>query len=159
MLTSITHKGPPLGNQYYCATWDWLGKLFYLKGPTFECIISQFIRCLPSFAYHKFVENYVYAFTISKVHSLHSLFSNFLSAWYATDVIFQMAFRPSGNKQEGRRYFSIKHRSYGFKTEASVLSNGLAVGCSSNSPGSTADFDMYCASKKLASCTAGKPVT
>lgn len=32
-------------------SWDWLGEMFNITGPTFERTITQFIRCLSSFSY------------------------------------------------------------------------------------------------------------
>ena len=54
-------------------------------------------------------------------------FKSFPKALHATDVTFQQAFRPSGSIEEGKRYFSSKHKLYGYKVDVSVLPNGLAL--------------------------------
>jgi len=58
------------------------------------------------------------------------------------DVTFQQANRPSGNMQEGKKYFSGKHHLYGYKFELSVRPNGLASAYSQHHPGSVADITI-----------------
>jgi len=53
-----------------------------------------------------------------------------------------MANRPSGNLQEGKRYFSGKHELYGFKQEVLVLPTGLAINLTKHHPGSVADIEI-----------------
>lgn len=52
-------------------------------------------------------------------------FGNYPTAHYATDVTFQQANCPSVNIQEEKKYYSGKHKLYGFKVEVSVLANSL----------------------------------
>lgn len=80
------------------------------------------------------------------MHSLQSTnrqFSHYPCARYATDVTFQLANRPSGNMQEGKVYYSGKHKAYGYKTEVSVLPTGQAIGCTRHYPGSKLDIDIF----------------
>ena len=55
---------------------------------------------------------------------------------------FQQSFRPSGTLEEVKKYFSGKHKLYGFKVEVSVLPNGLAISASVYYPGSVADIEI-----------------
>ena len=64
-------------------------------------------------------------------------------ALYAADVTFQPSFRPSENMEEGNKYFSGKHKQYGYKVEVSVLPNGLALCCSEHEPGSVFDLTLF----------------
>lgn len=74
-------------------------------------------------------------------------FSNFKYARYATDVTFHQTNRPTGNMQEGKEYYSGKHKLYGYKTEVSVLPNGQAIGCTKPYPGSVSDIDIFFANE------------
>ena len=60
----------------------------------------------------------------------------------AVDVTFQQFNRPSRNMQEGKRYFSGKHRIYGYKVEVAVRANGLASAYSKHYPGSVSDIGI-----------------
>lgn len=55
------------------------------------------------------------------------------------DVIFQTSNRPKGTLPDGKDYWSEKHRSYGYKVEASVRPNGLASDFSFHDPASESD--------------------
>ena len=70
-------------------------------------------------------------------------FSNYPCALYATDVTFQQANRPTGTIEEGKAYYSGKHKLYGLKVEVSVLPVGLAINCTRSYPGSYADIDIF----------------
>ena len=72
-----------------------------------------------------------------------TLFSHYLRARYATDVTFQQSNRPGGNLQEAKKYFSGKHKLYGYKLEVSVMPNELAAMCSRDYPGSVSDIDIF----------------
>lgn len=65
------------------------------------------------------------------------------SALYATDVKFHHSNRPHGSHYESKLYFSGRHRLYGYKTEFSVSSNGLAVLISPHFPGSKSDLTIF----------------
>lgn len=47
------------------------------------------------------------------------------------------------NMQEVKRYFSRKHKLYGYKIEASILPNGLCTGLTPHYPGSTSDLEFF----------------
>lgn len=70
-------------------------------------------------------------------------FKHFPFSRYATVVTFQEYNRPNGNLQEVKKYFSGKHKLYGYKLEVFVLPNGLAIGCSTHYPGSVAEVDSF----------------
>ena len=64
-------------------------------------------------------------------------------ARYATHVTFHQSNRPRGNHEEAKGHFSGKHKMYGYKTEVSVLPNGLEIGASRHFMGSVADVDIF----------------
>ena len=69
-------------------------------------------------------------------------FGHFAFARYTTYVIFQQSNRPVGTMQEGKHYYSRKHKLCGLKTEVSVLPTGLAIGCSTHYGGSVEDIEI-----------------
>ena len=123
--------------------WEFLGKLFNIKGPTFERLVTSFLKMLADYAYDVYVDGAAEQFTMAEAIREKATFRTYGMARYATDVTFQQTNRLRGNIQESKAYFSEKHKLYGFKTEVSVLANGLAVGCSRHYTGSTADIDIF----------------
>ncbi len=83
-------------------TWDLLGGAFKIKGPTFEKMITGYIKKLSPFLYRKLVDSNADHLSIS----CGTQFVHFPSALYATDVTFQHANRPSGNTAEGKIYYT-----------------------------------------------------
>eukprot|EP00171_Calliarthron_tuberculosum_P022852 IDg22852t1 len=69
-------------------------------------------------------------------------FKNYKYAVEAIDVTFQQTNRPFGNMAEGKKYFSGKHKLYGYKVEVSVRPNGLAAAYSKHYPGSVSDITI-----------------
>lgn len=132
-MTVLKHSGQ----------WDFLAKVFNVKGPTFERLVIGFIKMLSDFAYAAYVEQAAEQFDMTTLLREKSKFNTFGMARYATDVTFQQSQRPRGNMEEGKSYYSGKHKLYGYKTEVSVLPNGLALGCSDHFVGSTADIDIF----------------
>jgi len=128
--------------------WDFLGRLFRIKGPTFERMIIKFLKLFSDFVFDELVEKVSEFWSMERCKEEGKLFRNFPYARYATDATFQQTNRPSGTMHEGKVYCSGKHKLYAYKFEVSVLSNGLAVGCSKHYPGSVADIDIL--SKNLA---------
>ena len=55
----------------------------------------------------------------------------------------QHANRPCGNIDDAKPYDSAKDKLYGFKTEASVLPNGIAVHITAHCPGATSDLEVF----------------
>ena len=132
LLTELKH-----GRQ-----WDYLRRLFGVSGPTFERTVMTFIDVVNEELYESLVLNLGESWTIMRMIQMHQTFKTFKFCRYATNVTFQQAYRPSGTMEEGKRYFSGKHKLYGYKVEVSVLPNGLAIGCSDHYPGSVADIDI-----------------
>lgn len=122
--------------------WDWLSKMFGMKGPTFERLILNFMGIITPKLKYLYVQKWGEACTVHNVSKHGRLFKNFPCARYATDVTFQLAYRPSGSIQEGTVYFSGKHKNYGYKVEVSVTSTGVALGCTKHYPGSVSDLDI-----------------
>ena len=79
---------------------------------------------------------------MSELQENSKLFKNFPFCLEAVDVTFQQANRPSGNMQEGKVYFSGKHRLYGYKVEVAVRPSGIASDFSRHCPGSSSDVSI-----------------
>lgn len=60
----------------------------------------------------------------------------FQYARFGTDDTLQNINIPLANHQEGKAYFSGKHRFYGYKVEASVFTDWIAAFCSEHYSGS-----------------------
>ena len=69
-------------------------------------------------------------------------FEKFPYALYAHDVKFQVAYRPGGRFDEQKRYFSGKHKLYGYKIDCSVVPPGVAVHVSKHYTGSISDLSI-----------------
>ena len=124
-------------------------EMFGLKGPSFEKLIMKFVDLLWLPVYEQYVEHHAAKWTMTAVSDVGRLFRHFPVARYATDVTFQPSYRPSGSMQEGKKYYSGKHKQYGYKMEVSVLPNGMAiqwhsqVGCSKHEPVSVSDLTLF----------------
>jgi len=113
MLTTLKHAGQ-------C---EFLGHLFGIKGPTFERLINKVISMLRGPLYESLVARNSTVYPMEKMLEEQCNFKHFRFARCAIDVTFQQAYRPNGSMQEGKVYFSGKHKLYGFQMEASVLPN------------------------------------
>ena len=122
--------------------WDVLARVFKLKGPTFERMVTKFVALISDHLFALLVTDIRREFTMKNLDNTHARFSNFPEALYAVDVTFQQSFRPSGQLAEGKLFFSGKHKLYGVKVEVGVLPNGLAISCSGHYPGSVSDFEI-----------------
>ena len=98
------------------------------------------IRSISVHAYRRFVQQYASRFTMERLIADKTMFKTYKMCRYATDVTFQQTFRPGGTLAESKKYFSGKHKLYGFKVEASVLPNGMALHVSKHYLGSVADM-------------------
>lgn len=132
-LTVLKHGG----------TWDILAQPFKIKPATFERMISRFLPIICSKLHKLFVSDVATHYTLDELDTQKKTFKNFPFAVEAVDVTFQQSNRPSGNMQEGKRYFSGKHKLYGYKMELTVRSNGLASSYSRHYPGSVSDFNIF----------------
>ena len=103
----------------------------------------KFVDIISYPVFHHYVEYKGKKWKMAVMESKKVGFKNYPVARYATDVTFQQSFRPSGSVEEGKLYYSGKHKLYGYKTEVSVLPNGLALGCSVHEPGSVSDLKMF----------------
>ena len=116
-------------------TWDFLARMFGQKTSAFERMILRFIKMLSEAVYEHYVNNQTKRWSMKELHANGHILKNYPMARYATDVTFQPSFRPSGSIEEGKRYYSRKHKLYGYKVEASVTLNGFALGSSMHKPG------------------------
>jgi len=132
LLTTMKHAG----------SWDALGQMFAIRGPTFERVIIKFLNIISPHLYEKFVESVQAKYTWKKIYNDKTHFKHFNFAVDAVDVTFQQANRPLGNHTEAKVYYSGKHHLYGYKLEVSVRPNGLASDCSEHYPGSVTDISI-----------------
>lgn len=93
-------------------------------------------------AYDIWVDTVSSEYRMPKLCDDGTLFKDFEYAIEAIDVTFQQSNRPSGNIQEGKLYFSGKHKLYGFKVEVAVKPNGLASNASRHYAGSVSDISI-----------------
>ena len=133
LLSTLKHAG----------TWDFNGKMFGVKGPTFERMIIGFVGKIVHVLYKTVVLQWEERYTMERLVKEKSTFKHYKFALYVTDVTFQNANRPSGNHEEAKGHFTNKHTLYGYKSEVSVLPNGIAIGCTAHQPGSVSDLDIY----------------
>jgi len=123
-------------------TWAFMAGYFKLKGPTFQRMITNFMKVIEPFAYELFVEKVAHKYTMKKLIEDNTVFQFHPYAIEAIDVKFQPANRPKGSLAEGKDYWSEKHRSYGYKVEVSVRPNGMASDFSYHHGGSESDFSI-----------------
>lgn len=131
-LTVCTHSGQ----------WDFLDKMFNIKGPTFERLIMNFIKLLSDYAYNVYVVAAADSFDMTTFFRNKSVFRTYGTARYAAVVTFRQTDRPRGNMEEAKPYYSCKQKLCEYNTEVSVLPNGLAIVCSNHYVGSTKDVDI-----------------
>ena len=124
------------------SAWDQVGLMFQVKAPTFIRLIHGFMDKIYEFCIDRFVTRYDERFSMNELNERGKLFKSFPFCLEAIDVIFQQANRPSGNMQEGKLYFSGKHKLYGYKAEVAVRPNGLASAFSKHYPGSVSDITI-----------------
>ena len=124
-------------------TWDFLARVFQIKPLKFESLITKFDLLFSEEIFDKLVLSASVSYPMDKLMASNKCFKQYPCARYAVDVTFQQYNRPSGSLQEGKKYFSGKHKLYGYKMEVSVLPIGIAVHCNSHYPGSVADIDIF----------------
>ena len=124
-------------------TWDFLARVLSIKAPIFERVVLRFVTLFSETIYDKFVLSGLLTFDMASLQNSGRCFKNYPCARYATDVTFQQAYRPSGAMEEGKKFYSGKHKLYGYKVEVSVLPIGIAVDCTDHYPGSIADIDIF----------------
>ncbi len=123
-------------------SWDALGTIFCIKGPTFMRLITQCVSKIVPLSVERFVKKYDQKMTMQYLNEKGQLFINHPYALEAIDVTFQQSNRPSGNMQEGKNFFSGKHKLYGYKVEVAVRPNGFATAFSAHFLGSTSDLTI-----------------
>ena len=120
-----------------------MGGMFRIKGPVFQRLMKTFLLIVSAILYERQVTDRAGVITMKTLSAKGKKFKSHPYAMYATDVTFQQTNRPAGNHQESKRYFSAKHKLYGYTVEVSVLPNGLALGSSLHWPGSASDITIF----------------
>lgn len=133
LLTVMKHGG----------NWDFLAEMFKMKGPTFERMIVKFLETISQKYYDDCMREVLKRYTMESMVDRQKTFKNYPYCRYAVDVTFQQSNRPSGTMEEGKLYYSGKHKLYGLKVEVAVLPNGMACWASKHYGGSVADIEIF----------------
>ncbi len=123
-------------------SWDTLCTIFRIKSPTFMRLITGFVSKIVPFSVERFVKKYDQKMTMQCLNEKGQLFKDHPYAIEAIAVTFQQSNRPSGNMQEGKNFFSGKHKLYGYKVEVAFRPNGLTTAFIAHFPGSTSDLTI-----------------
>ena len=107
--------------------WDLMAKGFDMSATVFKKLISTLLTIVSGLAYQVFVKDFADKYTMEQLITKNKQFQHFPTSLYAVDVRFQQTNRPTGNYAEAKVWFSGKHSLYGVKTEAAVLSAGIAI--------------------------------
>ena len=84
LLSTLKHAGH----------WDFNGKMFGVKGPTFERMIIGFADKVVDILYETVVLRWEERYTIKRLIKDNSTFRHYKFALYATDVTFQNSNKP-----------------------------------------------------------------
>lgn len=95
-----------------------------MSASTFERLIMRFMELISYFIYESLVVGIAGQWKMCKLVRENKNFKTFKYACYATDVTFQQALLPFSSVEEGKCYFSSKHKLYGYKVVVSVLPTG-----------------------------------
>ena len=123
--------------------WDFLARMFSLSASSFERLVMKFVHLISEAVYESYVDYQARKWSVDLLKPKDRRFRNYPMARFATDVTFQPRFRPSGSIEEGKKYFSGKHKLYGYKVEFSVLPCGVTLGASLHEPGSVSDLVIF----------------
>ena len=117
--------------------------MFGQKTSAFQRLIVRFIRILSEPLYEQYVTYYHKSWSMKTLSENYKLFKKYLMARYATDVTFHPSSRPSGSLEEGKKYFSGKHKLCGYKVEVSITLNGFAICSNLHEPGLVSDWVIF----------------
>lgn len=116
VLTVLKHGG----------TWAFLATHFRIQPSSFEKNVSKFVNLINEEIIVQCMDLVLCRYHMKFFFERGLRFGNFPEALYATDVTCQQAIRPNCSMTEAKPYFSPKHKLYGYKTEVSVLPNGMS---------------------------------
>lgn len=133
MLCVLKHAG----------SWSYHAEIFKFKPVTFERMITKMIRATSTASYSVTVKRLESLMSMKYLKECDDRFTSFPHALYATDVIFTHANRPVGTMRDARPYYSAKHKLHGYKTEMSVLPNGICIGISKHRRGGVPDIEIF----------------
>ena len=112
------------------SSWDQLRYMFQIRDRhLFVLSMALSTRCI------NFHSRGLRKSTMNSKMDENRLFKHFPFCIEAGGVTFQRSNRPSGNMQEGKNFFSGKHRLHGYKFEVAVRPIGFASAFSSQYPG------------------------
>lgn len=133
-----------LATAKYGGTWNFLSRVFKMKALTFGKMVTKFVTMFSEKIFDKIVLKAIVDNGMTKLMQAGKYFANHPCARYARRVTFQHANQPSASVEEGKNFYSGKHKLNGCKTEFSILPTGLAVNCTDHYPGSVANIDIFC---------------
>ena len=129
--------------------WDVMVRLFRIKRSTFGKVVTKVLRTIIIPIGAELIDEIQHQNTMAKLSHLTQRFKFNTKAIYATDVTFQCASKPTRNHAESKIYYSAKHKMYAYKTEVSVLPNGLAINCTDNYAGGLSDITIFRANRRF----------
>ena len=124
-------------------SWDFLGNMFRIKGPTSMQLKGGFMEKIVEKYVNKFVNKHTSSGSMHCLIDKYACSNNHSYALEAVNVTFQQTNRPSGNMQDGKIYFSCKHKLYGYKFEVCVMLTGTGTAASMHYSGSLGDFTIF----------------
>lgn len=131
-LTVLKHVGQ----------WNFIARLFNVKGPKFPKIIISFIEKVSPLLYKSLAHGVEKRYNMGRMIENGRNFNNFPYARYETYVKFQQSFQLNGRMQEGK-IFNEKYTLYGYKVEVSVVPSGMEIECTHHFPGAVSDLKIF----------------
>lgn len=110
----------------------------------FGRVLTRFIQVAASMFYKIFVTDVADAMIMTVFKENSQQFKPCTYEHYATDVMFQEANGACGIRIEARPYYSAKTWHHGFRTETSVLRNGICILSLRQTKWGKADISIFC---------------
>lgn len=121
-------------------SWQSHAEIFKIKSKAFERMIIKVRKACKKVIYPMMVKKFEDGMKIQYPSDHNERFDCFSHARYATDVTFKHTNRPVGRMHEARPYYSAKHKLHEYKTDISLLPNGICPNVSNNRKGSVSDI-------------------
>lgn len=106
--------------------------------------MTKYLQIIRPITFKKYVIQCKEKWNIQKARNNFRTFKYFSYSRYGTEVASQESNRPSESMAEGKKYFSEKHKHYGYKAERSILSVRFCFGCTTLSPRSLFELNIFC---------------
>lgn len=97
--------------------WDFPARIFKMKAPTVERLVTRFKHINFPYMYKEMVTTVVEEYSIKRLKGQNQLFTSLPYAFNETLVTCKQSFRPSSGLRVGKRFYSSPKTLYGFKVE------------------------------------------